>query len=230
MSTVPFKNIMIFDTETTGLIPKSKDYPTPYITQLSFIIYDTEKEMIRSTFDSYIRIPYSIEIPEIVTEITGITKKKCEKGIPIEIAIGIFYHAMTLCDCIIGHNIDFDIQMINIEIQRNIDKLYFLPNIENIFSQKRLETLCINLDCTMKLTTDLCSIYRITEKNYKYKKYPKLSETYFHLFQKVPENLHNSMIDALVCLRCYLKFKFNIIIEDGKFEELIKKNNNNNNT
>ena len=41
------------------------------------------------------------------------------------------------------------------------------------------------------------------------KKWPKLNELYQHLFpdQKV-DGFHNSMIDVLACLRCFVKMKF----------------------
>ena len=216
------KHILIFDTETTGLIPKSKHLPMPYITQLSFIVYDSQLNQIRSIFDSYIQLPKDIEVPDIVTELTGITNEKCEKGIPIQQALGIFYHTMILCDCVIAHNIDFDIQMMNIEVARNIETLGFCSNIQNMFSVNCLRALNIQLDCTMRMSIDLCSLYTRNEQNRIYKKFPKLAETYFHLFQKVPENLHNSIIDSLVCLRCYLKMKFDMNMDDDYFDELVK--------
>ena len=42
------------------------------------------------------------------------------------------------------------------------------------------------------------------------KKWPKLNELYEHLFpgQKV-DGFHNSMIDVLACLRCFVKMKYN---------------------
>jgi hypothetical protein len=43
----------------------------------------------------------------------------------------------------------------------------------------------------------------------KYKKWPKLVELYFALFDENPDGLHNSMMDVLVCLRCYLKMRHN---------------------
>lgn len=209
--------ILVFDTETTGLIPKKETNieNLPYISQLSFIVYDVKSQKIRSSFNTYIKIPSGILIPQIVTDITGITNEKCEnEGIQIETALGIFYHAVMLSDCIIGHNIDFDIRMINIEITRNLHSLQLFPDIKNIFNP------LLQTDCTMKMTIDTCALYRTTN-NFTYKKFPKLSETYFHIFQKEPENLHNSMVDTLVCLRCYLKIKFDIDISDDRFMELV---------
>ena len=41
-----------------------------------------------------------------------------------------------------------------------------------------------------------------------YKKYPKLVELHNHLFNSVPENLHNSLIDVYVCFRCFYKLVY----------------------
>jgi DNA polymerase III epsilon subunit-like protein len=219
------KNILIFDTETTGLLPKTPTDPNPYLTQLSFAVYDLEHQILKSEFNAYIKLPPNIVVPEIVTQITGITTEICQtQGIPIQEALGVLFHSTTLCDCIIAHNISFDMAIINIEVQRNLsvlEKRY--PQIADIFDNDRLAYYDIKTDCTMKMTVDQCAIYRTTDKNYTYKKYPKLIETYEFLFKKsAPENLHNSMIDVLVCLRCYLKIKYNIDITDERFELWIK--------
>ena len=43
----------------------------------------------------------------------------------------------------------------------------------------------------------------------KWKKNPKLSELYEKLFDKKAENLHDSMVDTKICLRCFIKMKYN---------------------
>lgn len=227
---LPYRNIIVFDTETTGLIPKpnklTKEVPSidqfPYITQLSFIVYDTVLETVRSSYNTFIKLPEGIEVPPIVTEITGITTEKCnEEGIDIKEALFVLYHAAILCDSVVGHNIEFDIKMVNAELKRNAEILP--PKFQNLFDPKQLLQLGINLDCTMRMTTSVCSIYVTNQRNQKYKKFPKLAETYRHLFHEIPENLHNSLIDSLVCLRCYLKFRFGIQINDHRFAELMER-------
>jgi DNA polymerase III epsilon subunit-like protein len=217
--------LLIFDTETTGLFPKNPSEEKPYITQLSFIVYDLSTESIRSSFNSYIRIPDEVEIPEIVTEITGITKSHClEKGIPIQEALAALYHASILCDTIIAHNIEFDIKMVSTEIERNLPSLKSYPEIKDMFNPNRLAYYNIKLDCTMKLTVNACAILRITDKNYTYKKFPKLKETYEYLFKiPTPDNLHNSIIDVIVCLRCYLKIKYDKDITDERFKTYLNR-------
>jgi hypothetical protein len=60
-----------------------------------------------------------------------------------------------------------------------------------------------------------------------YKKFPKLSELHQHLFGYVPENLHNALIDVLVCLRCFLKLRCSYSMSNRKFDILLKKHQKN---
>jgi hypothetical protein len=56
------------------------------------------------------------------------------------------------------------------------------------------------------------------------KKFPTLAELYTKLFeQPLPENMHNSIIDVLVCLRCFLKLRGFQELSDRKFDILIRK-------
>jgi len=219
--------ILVFDTETTGLIPKynSDKIENPYITQLSFIIYNTETKTIFGTFNTYIKIPEEIEIPEIVTSITGITKDTCqEKGISFQEAFAAFYYALLGCNYIVGHNIEFDVQMMYIEIERNKHLLKTYQELNTLFHPERLTRLKIDIKCTMRMTVSECAILRTTEKKYTYKKYPKLCETYEYLFHKTPENLHNSIIDTIVCLRCFLKIQFSTDIPEEEYAKWIQMN------
>ena len=227
MSKISYQNILVFDTETTGLIPKYSSDKTdnPYITQLSFIIYNTETNSIRSTFNAYIKIPEEVQIPSVVTNITGITKETCqEKGISFQEAFAAFYYALLGCDYIIGHNIEFDVQMMYIEIERNKHLLSHYSEINTLFHPERLARLKIDIKCTMRMTVSECAILRTTDKKHTYKKFPKLSETYEYLFEKTPQNLHNSIIDVIVCLRCFLKIQLSKDIPEEEYEGWIQAN------
>lgn len=208
--------IIIFDVETTGLLPKkNSETENPYITQISYIKYNTKTNEIIETFDSYVKIPDHIVISELITEITGITKEMCNAGLPIHQVLLSFYFACKNAECVIAHNISFDKEMIRIEFIRNIATIITLmPDyLENpIFNNK-------NQYCTMKNSIDFCNIIRENVRGKKYKKFPKLIELYQILFSgKNVENLHNSYIDTLVCLRCYLKLRHNINVDDSMFE------------
>jgi DNA polymerase III epsilon subunit-like protein len=203
--------LLIFDVETPGLIPKNTNAieKMPYITQLSFIVYDTNAKKIDTSYNTYINIPDNVEITPEIERLTGVTRTKCTSGVYIHQALDELYNQYLRCNQIIAHNIEFDSKMIRIELERNeqyIHKhmyhLFILFDIGFELSAKKTRF------CTMKNTVDLCNIETsAVDKRgitYKYKKYPKLSELHEKLFGFIPENLHDSMIDSAVCLNCYL--------------------------
>ena len=79
--------VLIFDVETTGLLPKiikTEDIESyPYIIQLSFILFDTNKNVLLDYFDNYIIQKRHTKIPKDVTRLTGINKEMCLSGVTI---------------------------------------------------------------------------------------------------------------------------------------------------
>jgi DNA polymerase III epsilon subunit-like protein len=53
-------------------------------------------------------------------------------------------------------------------------------------------------------------------------KFPKLNELHLKLFESVPENLHNSLIDVIVCLRCFLKIRCCLDIPEKSFARMMR--------
>jgi hypothetical protein len=68
----------------------------------------------------------------------------------------------------------------------------------------------------MKNTTEFCKLERLGVSNKVYNKQPKLSELYNLLFpnDSIPNDLHNSLIDVAMTLRCYLKYTNNFDIKE----------------
>jgi DNA polymerase III epsilon subunit-like protein len=221
---------MVFDVETTGLLPKTKTLDQyPYITQLSYVIYDKITDTILKSVNHYICLPEHVQIPEIVTKITGITKEICEtKGISIIDALTEFYRDMNNCDIIVAHNYAFDYQIIQAEMKRNYDFLYKqnCKKALELFTLEYLETKNKRYYCTMQMSIYICKlpfnkpktttttttttttkINNINPRPYQVKKvtykFPKLSELHNHLFGFIPENLHDAQVDVETCLRCY---------------------------
>lgn len=221
--------VMVFDTETTGLIPKPeygksevdlKDMP--HIIQLSFIVWDIDTDYIIDSFNEYIKIPYHVKVADKITELTGITKTMCDTtGVSILDALEAFEIALEKCDVLVAHNISFDKQMIEIESKRA--SMLYNPGD---FPLSDIGLFCkVNhkeMVCTMVDTIDICAIQQTSRYGKPYNKWPNLAELYNKLFNKTVKNMHNALIDVLVCLRCYLKYKHSADIDDGMFNEYIR--------
>lgn len=201
--------VLVFDTETTGLIQNNVTHidQCPRITQMSFILYNASTHTVIEEYNKYIIQPESTDFSSKAFQITNITKEMCDGGVTIKEAINHFYFAYIRAKEIIAHNIEFDRKMIQIEVLRqtfngvNAHHTIMFNEMYNIIENKKTY-------CTMQMGKDVTNII-ITGKYGPFKKSPKLSELHEKLFDSVPENLHDSAVDTLACLKCYLKIKYN---------------------
>ena len=173
--------LLVFDTETTNLPPKLPLLEEtlelwPHIVQFSFLLFDTDTYKY-TEYDYVIQSSVSIKNDHI----HGITNSMNKvRGFAFDDIYPIFDLCVQQADIVIGHNIQFDIKMLQAECMRKKITFSFEKPIY----------------CTMMASTRLCNL-----PNYKW---PKLEELHRHLFQEEAKHLHNSMIDVIVCLRCYL--------------------------
>jgi DNA polymerase III epsilon subunit-like protein len=210
--------ILVFDTETTGL-PQSRIISPdtlhlwPHIVQFSFIVYDDVKNSILNTENYIIRMADDFIIPEESITFHGITNEiSREKGVKLEYVLNNFFYHLLKADKVVGHNIEFDINIVRIELLRIIH-----VNSSNI-SYDILRSYKLNLHsltnlkntyCTLQESIDLCNIKALNKSGKEYVKYPKLEELHHFLFNTKPNNLHNSLNDILVTLRCFIKMHKN---------------------
>ena len=212
--------ILILDVETTGLPPRGCE-PTeetchlwPHVTQLSAVLYDTEVNCIVSHINYYVKIPTDIAIPEIVTQITGIDVHVCAKlGLPIQDVLLSLYEMYSECDCMVAHNYAFDSKMLMVEMLRN--RYALPPYARSMF----LASIPPHI-CTMEDNNMLCKIWHTNAKTgSRFIKFPRLSELYERIFGRSPEpyGLHNSMVDTLICYRCFLFTEYDALIPESDF-------------
>ena len=196
--------ILVFDTETTGLpIGKNPSIITthlwPHIVQLSYILYDTEHQTILEYTDVIIKLPKGVYISKESENIHRISNAiSQEQGVDIINELKLFNDILLKADIVIAHNISFDKNMIMVECIRNKVQQNFTVN-----NNRKQEY------CSMKNSVNICKIV-VKGRNGDYFKYPKLIELHKHLFDTVPNGLHNSMVDVLACLRCYGKMELNV--------------------
>ena len=174
--------ILAIDTETTGLPPKRVP-PTdhaqwPYIVQLSYVMLDTETDETKEG-DHILRVP--VDIP--TTRIHGITKERSDAGENFGRIYGNVAAMMEEADIVVGHNLDFDLNMIRAECERR-HLLFHMPSVRY---------------CTMRESKERVGL--VSPEGYV--KYPKLGELMNHLFQEEPKNWHNALSDAYMALRCF---------------------------
>ncbi len=197
--------IFVFDTETTGFINK-KEFnlnKQPNIIQFAWILWNlenwifTEEKRINQLINPKKPIPYSS------SEIHHIYDIDVKNSPYIEDIIDDILYYINTPDIIIWHNIEFDEEMIKLELQR-INKLYkYIPK----------QTIC-----TMKTTVDFCKIEWLSKRY----KYPKLSELYKKLFWKYFIWAHDAIVDVEATLKCFIKLvNKNIIRIQERKEEII---------
>lgn len=206
--------VLVFDTETSGLPEKAASIydksKWPYIIQLSYILYDMSNNsaLIKNNYikidNDVIITPESFNIHHISREILN------SQGINIVPALKEFNECLKRCDIVVGHNISFDKRLIFVECLRHNVKQYFTQFINNQKIHKPEF-------CTMKNTTQFCKLERLSKTNQVYNKMPKLSELYVLLFpnESLPIDLHNSLVDVAMTLRCYVKYVYNCDVKES---------------
>ena len=203
--------VLVFDTETTGL-PTERNASIyhvdkwPYIIQLSYIIYCTETNKM-NIINDYINIPDSVKISKESQEIHKISRNTLKGGIDIENALKKFNYYSNNSELVVGHNVSFDKRMLMVEGIRNKIRV----DISESY-------------CTMKNSIELCKIEKVGKDGEKYYKYPTLSELYKKLFNIIPKNTHDALIDNLICMRCFCKMelKKDISETNEKIRDLLK--------
>jgi len=213
--------ILIFDTETTGLLKANMKVMTrdtlplsPHIVQFSYLIYDTNMNAIVESVDNIIRVPDEICIPEESSKIHGITNEiSREKGEMIQYVLKQFVRILPTVDLLVAHNLSFDLDMIRVELTRMIET-FKDENKEDLSNQIRQDFAYLNqysnLYCTLQESIELCDLKSISKFGKIFVKFPKLSELHKKLFYIEPQNLHNSYHDILITLRCFMKMRFDI--------------------
>lgn len=181
--------ILFFDTETTGLPEKGKDWENdfkefPNIVQLSWIVTDDLGEILSS--EDCIIQPVGWDIPEEAEKIHGIsTQKALDTGIEYSVALKAFLYDAGRCEIIVGHNIYFDTSI----IKANCLKLEF--NKESISDILHKDKRFNTMQKTMHL--------------FEPKKWGKLSEVYKKMFNTDLKDAHNALADVKAVKDIYFK-------------------------
>lgn len=125
---------LIFDTETTGLFATygnnsanqniysySKLIKEPHLMQLCFMLVDDASGNVEKTYNEYIHLPDDATVTQGAYNVHKITKEDTQtKGVPLLDACMAFIESYNEATKIVGHNVPFDIRIINASICRLI--------------------------------------------------------------------------------------------------------------
>jgi DNA polymerase III subunit alpha len=180
---------LIFDTETTGL-PKNYNAPItdldnwPRLVQLAWQLHDERGKLICDK--NYIVKPDGFEIPFNATKIHGITTERALKdGHELKFVLEEFAKDVQTAEVLVGHNVDFDINVMGAEFIRG--------KVES-------ELLTTDKLDTKEVGTDFCKIPGGRGGKYKW---PTLTELHTKLFGVGFDDAHDAAYDVAATAKCF---------------------------
>jgi DNA polymerase III epsilon subunit-like protein len=242
-STKEMETVFVFDTETTGLPPyieykgrrmqskfiRGKNIEGwPYIIQLSGIQYNLRTHEFK-VYNKYIeteRIPDSVleegsKVPIIKTALREYSIAKPAQRLSPEIVLDDFMQMVASSDIIVGHNVNFDKNLILAELKRLEDKHKSDPLLKQKYEMWYDNFNRFNntvpapkiLYCTQCASGIILNINtsltpkKTRRKRINYSKPPALWEAYDRIFGHPPLDsfLHNALVDIIVTLRVFYR-------------------------
>lgn len=143
-------NYTVIDIETTGLDSSLDD-----ILEISAV--KVRNNTITDSFNSLVH--YAEELPEFITELTGITNDMVKDAPSLDIVLNNFYNFIGN-DILIGHNVNFDINFLYDNLKKNANK--YLSN--DFVDTLRLARKVIK-ELDHHRLSDLLSYYKIDNSN-----------------------------------------------------------------
>ncbi len=180
---------LIFDTETTGL-PKNYNAPVsdvdnwPRMVQLAWQLHDANGSLLHT--GNYIVKPEGYSIPYNAEKVHGISTERAQKdGYLLQEVLEIFLKDLEQCTYVVGHNIEFDINIVGAELFR-----------------KNLESTIESVDSidTKNEGTDYCKIPGGRGGRFKW---PTLTELHEKLFGVAFGDAHDAAYDVDATARCF---------------------------
>ncbi len=183
---------LIFDTETTG-IPRNKTAPLtdfdnwPRLVQVAWQLHDANGKLISQ--HNYLIKPEGFDIPYKAEQIHGIsTDRALKEGHNLKEALAIFSKDLEKTQQLVGHNIEFDINIIGSEFLRQ----KFDP--QNFLLLKRVDTGLASIE--------FCQLQGGIGGKLKM---PRLLELYQKLFGKGFGDAHDAAYDVDATARSYFE-------------------------
>lgn len=181
---------LIFDTETTG-IPHNKTAPItdldnwPRLVQLAWQLHNANGKLISR--QNLIIKPDGFDIPYKAEQIHGIsTKRALEEGHPLQKVLDLFVADVNQCSLLVGHNIEFDINILGAELIRQ------QIEVEPLLKLEKIDTGIVS--------TEFCGMTGGIGGRLKM---PRLVELHEKLFGRNFGDAHDASYDVAATARCF---------------------------
>lgn len=171
-----FKRAMLFDTETTGLIKNGAQRidKQPHIIELFGL---TLNESLEETATWQSLFSHHKPLDDIIVKITGITDEMIKDAPKFYTKAEELKAFIESCDAVVGHNLTYDMDMVNTEMERS--------NLKVNWPANRI--------CTVE-QTEWIKGYRLS-----------LGALHEYLFGTGFKDAHRAESDVRAMARCYIE-------------------------
>lgn len=184
---------LFLDTETTGLPQKRnadpKDFDNwPYVVEIAWLL--TDESGLQVSGGRYI-VKQNVKIPQAAINVHHITNADMNsKGVSPKKVYKEFIEDVANCEYIIGHNLDFDLPIIQCELYRNGFDV-------SLYEKKQF--------CTMKAGKDFCYAFDANGRPKNPKLVELFSSLYFNVSSLPIKGTHSALADTLMTYRCFMR-------------------------
>jgi len=181
-------NILVLDTETTGIIRDYTSPDAPHLASIAAAIYDTDTRRVQSSLNLMVS-PDGWEMPAEAEAVNNLsTDHLVQYGVSLPVVMEAFTAFTGPAQLVVGHNVVFDCKMIASALYR-LDRLDALN-----------EWMQLNTYCTMNKAKRIVNAKTATGRL----KNPKLTEAYEFIFERPLERAHSANADMIATLELYL--------------------------
>lgn len=190
--------ILFFDTETTGI---RQNGFVPRVVQIGALLTDNEGRTFGEL--NVLLKPDGFDVvPQAAANVHGFDIETIKKyGIDRNAGLEAFFELVNVADTIVAHNIEYDLDLVNIEIdyRRQADTVQAETWLRAINGPEVFCTMINSRDTLMMPLSDAqARFFRDTGNDQKFKN-PRLIEAYQHFFHKDFEGAHDAMADVRAC-------------------------------
>ena len=191
--------LMIFDTETTGLLDYKADLMEKHQPRVMQLACKLVEEDTGEVIKEMCRIAKPDNWPALedgAFKAHGISIQRChDEGVPMKEILEEFHEIKRLAERRTGFNVSYDKRMMK---------------REELIYEMRTEADHLHTFCIMQISKDICQIpptNSMMKAGRKTFKTPNLTEAYTHFFGRGFNKAHDAMADVNATLEIFFKLK-----------------------